>query len=213
MEINDRFLDGSTAVFLAVKLNKKELVEELIAQGADVNIPNDANFKPIFIAVRNNNFEIVDILLKAGAKDYDALDYVQTNEMCDFLFSNGLDLNGINDHGEDIGTSAIHSGNTIFFDYIVSKGVDLSNALNFSIKNKNIENINKLLNNENLITFKEEYLYNAYMTRKPYIVSSIISKYDDETIQRIKIKALEYIKIIKKEIYNFEHEHEKYFRT
>ena len=174
MEINDRFLDGSTAILFATQLNKKELIEELIEQGADVNIANNNNFKPIYMAVRNNNFEIVDILLKAGAADYEALDYVQTKEMCDFLFSNGLNLNGINDHGEDVGTSAIHSENTVFFDYVVSKGLDLSEALNFSIKNINIENINKLLNNEHLITFREEYLYNAYITRKPYIVSSII---------------------------------------
>jgi len=213
MEINDRFLDGSTAILFATQLNKKELIEELIEQGADVNIANNNNFKPIYMAVRNNNFEIVDILLKAGAADYEALDYVQTKEMCDFLFSNGLNLNGINDHGEDVGTSAIHSENTVFFDYVVSKGLDLSEALNFSIKNINIENINKLLNNEHLITFREEYLYNAYITRKPYIVSSIISKYDNETIQRIKNKSLEDIEIIKKENYNFGNEYEKYFRA
>ena len=67
VNVNHRSADGSTALLLATALGKPEVVQCLIASGADVNIPdNDQNY-PIHIAAQKGMLETIDHMIRAGS--------------------------------------------------------------------------------------------------------------------------------------------------
>jgi len=67
-DLNAKDNRGQTPLHVAVNTNQKEVVELLIAKGADVNIMAGSN-NALTLANRRNNTEIVDILVKNGAKE------------------------------------------------------------------------------------------------------------------------------------------------
>jgi ankyrin repeat protein len=60
--------DGMTPLFLACSKEHTDMVKYLLNQNADVNITNYNNEAPIHIAVKNNNTEIVRLLIEHKAK-------------------------------------------------------------------------------------------------------------------------------------------------
>ncbi|NQT01704.1 MAG: ankyrin repeat domain-containing protein [Planctomycetes bacterium] len=67
-DLNAKDNRGQTPLHVAVNTYQKEVVELLIAKGADVNIMAGSN-NALTLAKRRNNTEIVDILVKNGAKE------------------------------------------------------------------------------------------------------------------------------------------------
>lgn len=63
--------EGLTPVALAVKLNKKEILDILIQKGSNVNAApiaeTDYKYVPLLIAVENNNYKIAKTLIDNGA--------------------------------------------------------------------------------------------------------------------------------------------------
>jgi ankyrin repeat protein len=59
---------GNTALYYAVKFGNNKMVKELIMQGANPNTTNIYNITPLYIACVSKKFEIINTLLKAGAK-------------------------------------------------------------------------------------------------------------------------------------------------
>ncbi len=60
---------GFTPLHEAAKEGHKDVVELLIAEGADVNVPNYGSITPLKIAQKNNQTEIVELLREHGAEE------------------------------------------------------------------------------------------------------------------------------------------------
>lgn len=63
-KINERRDDGSTALLVAIEHNHKAIVEYLLKNGADPNIPRHDGSTPLYIAVQNADIKLVDLLLQ-----------------------------------------------------------------------------------------------------------------------------------------------------
>jgi ankyrin repeat protein len=66
--INKRDALGVTKIFEAVSDDSIELVESLLTQGADPNIPDHNGTTPLMEAASGGNLTIVKLLLNHGAK-------------------------------------------------------------------------------------------------------------------------------------------------
>ena len=64
---NTQSANGESLLFLAVKQGDKEMVELLLAQGADVNLPAPGGYTPLHAAAQNGEEDIILLLLKNKA--------------------------------------------------------------------------------------------------------------------------------------------------
>ncbi len=67
MDINERNIDGRTALFLAVKGNKLETAKILLAKCANPDIPNQYGVTPLHVAASMGKMEMVKLLMKYHA--------------------------------------------------------------------------------------------------------------------------------------------------
>ncbi|KYQ90712.1 hypothetical protein DLAC_09347 [Tieghemostelium lacteum] len=68
LDINSiRDLSGNTLVNLASQMDRKNVVQELIHLGVNINLCNDEGLTPIHQSINNSNEEITSLLLKHGA--------------------------------------------------------------------------------------------------------------------------------------------------
>ena len=65
--INDVTNDGETALYVAVKYGRTEMVEYLVEKGAYVNIPNNDGYTPLVVAIYCGYYDIIAYLLEHGA--------------------------------------------------------------------------------------------------------------------------------------------------
>jgi len=68
VDVNERSVDGTTALHWAVYHNDQELVAQLVANGADVNAVNDYGTTPVATAALDGNAMLLQLLLAAGAE-------------------------------------------------------------------------------------------------------------------------------------------------
>ena len=69
MPINSRDKDGYTALYWAVFNNHTEVVDELLENGADVNVRNSSyDWTPLHAAAHSNNTDMIKVLLEHGAE-------------------------------------------------------------------------------------------------------------------------------------------------
>jgi ankyrin repeat protein len=68
--INWRFRvpDGETVAFEDSRFGHKEIVELLMAKGADLNAKNENGETPLDVAIQFKEFETADLLRKHGGK-------------------------------------------------------------------------------------------------------------------------------------------------
>ena len=59
--------DGSTPLIVHASRGNKEVVQELINQGANVDKQDNDGWSALMVASRNGNMEIVQVLISAGA--------------------------------------------------------------------------------------------------------------------------------------------------
>ena len=67
VNINTTNKDGYTAIQLAVKRKDVNIVKTLLDEGADPNLFSPAGNSPLHEAIKNNDEETIDLLLKSGA--------------------------------------------------------------------------------------------------------------------------------------------------
>lgn len=67
INLNQFFSDGSTPLLNAAKSQDWKLCEWLISNGADVNLGDEFNLRPIFYTIAQKDIETLRVLLNAGA--------------------------------------------------------------------------------------------------------------------------------------------------
>lgn len=68
VDINSRNADGRTALMLAVRQGQANAVRELLAHGADPNVPDGYGTTPLHAATAAGNSSIIVVLKQAGAR-------------------------------------------------------------------------------------------------------------------------------------------------
>ncbi|MGB5990052.1 MAG: ankyrin repeat domain-containing protein [Marinifilaceae bacterium] len=64
--INHQTIEGVTPLLLAILLDKYEIANYLIKNGADIHIPDECMNFPIHVASNAGNIELVSLLIKEG---------------------------------------------------------------------------------------------------------------------------------------------------
>ena len=65
-DVNFKYSDGTTPLYIAAYYGRKEIAELLIAEGADVNAGHDDGESPLEIAINNDHKEITELLIAEG---------------------------------------------------------------------------------------------------------------------------------------------------
>src|ERR671934_235058 len=65
--IDARSRTGESAILTAVYHRQKEIVNLLVARGADVNAADAAGWRPLHLAAANNNLDAMKALIAQGA--------------------------------------------------------------------------------------------------------------------------------------------------
>ena len=68
--MNAKDVDGFTPLHRVVGRGHKEVVELLIAEGADVNAKGGGGLTPLDLAIEEKHTETADLLRKHGGKTY-----------------------------------------------------------------------------------------------------------------------------------------------
>ena len=178
-----------TPLIAASYTGKADVIDYLVAHGADVNYKDGEGFTPIYTAARENNPDIVKILLDYGANPDEQLTtpgysiknntaLTRTVEKQDFetiqvLVEHGANINIPNENGETALYLAVEHQNVEIATYLLEHGADPT------IENKNgisSQHLAKKLDNPRL----------SEMLCPP---PSEWEKTDDDTIQHFKTKG------------------------
>ena len=135
LNINQKNVNGDTALIKSVLQENEEFVHMLINCGADINIQNNTGNSPLIISVDNGYTSISQMLLQHGAdinrqnRDGDtALIKAVTQgykELVDILIANKADVNMQNDSGNSPLVIAINKGFTLIAQALVENGADI----------------------------------------------------------------------------------------
>jgi ankyrin repeat protein len=132
---------GDTALHMAINYQYTDIVKHILSQGADPNIPdNDSNFTPVHYAVGWNNYEILSLLIEAGAilDSQDVYGNVplmyavkERNDRCfDLIAEHKTNLNAWNIEGKIVLHEALDS--------YEKDSVDSKKYIDMLIKNSNV---------------------------------------------------------------------------
>lgn len=135
LNINQKNVNGDTALIKAILQENEELVHMLINRGADINIQNNTGNSPLIIAVDNGYTSISQMLLQHGAAvnmqniDGDTALIKAINhgykELVDILIANKSNVNMQNDSGNSPLVIAINKGFTLIAQALVENGADI----------------------------------------------------------------------------------------
>jgi ankyrin repeat protein len=118
--INDKNDNGDTALCFAAMQNKVEYVKLLLKYGADPNINNAKyrNESPLYHAVKNNNYNMVKLLIENNANFHNRL-YVFNGLM--MIHGNGKSYK----LGESILGASKKTGDLTIYNYLINLGAEL----------------------------------------------------------------------------------------
>lgn len=126
----------STPLHVAVLDSQPEIVNLLIARGADVNAGDIDDSRPLLLAAIDGKRELVEVLLRAGA-DLDAggdygnspltyAVYVGRIEIAELLLDRGADIHHVNTSGQIALQFAVAAGNLDLVKLLVARGSDIN---------------------------------------------------------------------------------------
>ena len=67
-DVNFKYSDGTTPLYIAAYYGRKEIAELLIAEGTDVNAKDHIGVTPLDVAINLKRSETADLLRKHGGK-------------------------------------------------------------------------------------------------------------------------------------------------
>jgi ankyrin repeat protein len=166
VNVNAKNINGDyyedTPLHIATRKGNKEIVELLIAHGADINMPNYDDNTPLHIATMGGNIEIVELLIARGADinlpnyDEDTPLHIATRkgnkEIVELLIAHHANIDQPNDWNEDTPLHiATRKGNKEIVELLINGGANTniqnkyeSTPLHIATK-KNYKEIVKLL--------------------------------------------------------------------
>ncbi|MEG4107510.1 ankyrin repeat domain-containing protein [Microcoleus sp. S13_C5] len=135
-EENARNGKGTTLLHNAVKIGFKELVQQLIKDGANVAILDWEKRTPLHLAVDRGYQDIAELLIANGARVnarnangqtplYRAI-AIGHNEIAALLINNGTDVNNIDGSGTTPLHKAAHYGNVEILKLLIAKGAEIN---------------------------------------------------------------------------------------
>ncbi|SFM58666.1 hypothetical protein SAMN05421738_10119 [Algoriella xinjiangensis] len=121
-------------LFSASRSNNIAEIEQLIADGNDVNEANERGFTPLILAVYNNNKEAAKVLLAKGANPQDksgntalmGASFRGFSEIATLLIENKTDINQINFSGASALIFAATFGQNEIAKQLITNGADLT---------------------------------------------------------------------------------------
>lgn len=159
----------------ASKLNKPYLTNLFIGSGYDINKKDNAHLTPFIYAVKNKNYELMELLINKGANinyngpegDYNPMIFaieINDNKMINLLLDHNFDVNNYNRYLDTPLHYALSknklSGETlaklIYKSDLNIKNVDGETPLHLLCKNHNWKNYNKIIDNKQLDIFAED---------------------------------------------------------
>ena len=79
-DVNEQDVYGWSNLHWSTFFGKYAQCQDLLSAGADVNLPDEHGFTPLFVAARRGNFEISKLLLDSGAIDNALLSYFNSTK-------------------------------------------------------------------------------------------------------------------------------------
>lgn len=130
---------GETALYLASKAGRIDIVRSLIARGADLERPqNSAAFTPLHVAAEYGRVEVIQALLDAGADPNSRNKWQQTplwqlswkrlplaTRCAELLANAGADLNAADSAGFTPVHMAARYGDVPLLEWLAARGADL----------------------------------------------------------------------------------------
>jgi uncharacterized protein len=162
-EVNATEPDGSTALHWAAQRDNVEMVEILLAAGANARTANRYNVTPLALAAMNGNAAIIERLLKAGAEANGSSEEGQTHLMTAALNGKADAVKLLLAHGADVNAKeplrgqtalmwAAAEGNAEAVKVLVESGADLKaksktgfTSLLFAVRNGHMDAVKVLL--------------------------------------------------------------------
>ncbi|MEG4278418.1 ankyrin repeat domain-containing protein [Microcoleus sp. MON1_C1] len=135
-EENARNGKGTTLLHNAAKIGFKELVQQLIKDGANVAILDSEKRTPLHLAVDRGSQDIAELLIANGARVnarnangqtplYRAI-AIGHNEIAALLINNGTDVNNIDGSGTTPLHKAAHYGTVEILKLLIAKGAEIN---------------------------------------------------------------------------------------
>ena len=135
-EENARNGKGTTLLHNAAKIGFKELVQQLIKDGANVAILDSEKRTPLHLAVDRGSQDIAELLIANGARVnarnangqtplYRAI-AIGHNEIAALLINNGTDVNNIDGSGTTPLHKAAHYGTVEILKLLIAKGAQIN---------------------------------------------------------------------------------------
>ncbi|MBD1883639.1 ankyrin repeat domain-containing protein [Microcoleus vaginatus] len=135
-EENARNGKGTTLLHNAAKIGFKELVQQLIKDGANVAILDSEKRTPLHLAVDRGSQDIAELLIANGARVnarnangqtplYRAI-AIGHNEIAALLINNGTDVNNIDGCGTTPLHKAAHYGTVEILKFLIAKGAQIN---------------------------------------------------------------------------------------
>ena len=135
-EENARNGKGTTLLHNAAKIGFKELVQQLIKDGANVAILDSEKRTPLHLAVDRGSQDIAELLIANGARVnarnangqtplYRAI-AIGHNEIAALLINNGTDVNNIDGSGTTPLHKAAHYGTVEILKFLIAKGAQIN---------------------------------------------------------------------------------------
>jgi ankyrin repeat protein len=112
VDVNSTDVDGSTALHWAVQRENVELVDLLLASGANPKSATRYNITPLFLACMNGNAAIVERLLKAGVDPNAAAEEGETALMTAAMTGKADVIKVLLDRGADVAAKDPAKGQT-----------------------------------------------------------------------------------------------------
>lgn len=156
--INEKNDKGETPLFLAIISEYAEIVEYLIANGAEIDEPANDGTTPLLLAIQLANYEIVELLIENEAnvnlpnnQDHPILmaSYQGCHDILTLLIKHGANVNELRENGDTPIFVAIAYRHYDVIEVLLQNGADINwtnNAGDFPLKDAIMLKDNKIIN-------------------------------------------------------------------